>query len=120
MSWQDEADCKGMDASLFFPEPGRNQAPIVRVCAACPVRKQCLQHALDNDELGIWGGTSERERERMRRGTRPLGRRVIEFVAHGDIAGYQRHIRLFDPPCDACRIARNAYESDRRRERRTA
>jgi WhiB family redox-sensing transcriptional regulator len=33
------------------------------------VREECLQYALDNSEkFGIWGGLSERERRRLRRG----------------------------------------------------
>jgi WhiB family redox-sensing transcriptional regulator len=37
------------------------------VCAGCPVRLQCLEMALQNDErFGIWGGLSERERRRVR------------------------------------------------------
>jgi hypothetical protein len=33
------------------------------VCAGCEVRAECLQDALDNNELfGVWGGLSERER----------------------------------------------------------
>lgn len=37
------------------------------ICAACPVRPQCLQYALDHDErYGIWGGMSERERHKLK------------------------------------------------------
>jgi WhiB family redox-sensing transcriptional regulator len=34
------------------------------VCAACRVRRQCLQYALATHQLhGVWGGTSEDERQ---------------------------------------------------------
>lgn len=37
------------------------------VCSACPVQDQCLIYALDENERdGIWGGTTPRQRERMR------------------------------------------------------
>ena len=37
------------------------------MCAGCPVRAQCLEHALAHDErFGVWGGTSERERRRLK------------------------------------------------------
>ena len=40
-----------------------------KVCLACPVRKQCLDYALANDErFGIWGGLSERERRKLKNG----------------------------------------------------
>ena len=38
------------------------------VCEQCPVKTECLQFALEtNQDSGIWGGTSEEERRRLRR-----------------------------------------------------
>ncbi len=38
------------------------------VCAGCPAREPCLNYALANPELvGIWGGTTGRERRLARR-----------------------------------------------------
>ena len=38
------------------------------VCEECPVKERCLQFALEtNQDSGIWGGTSEEERRRLRR-----------------------------------------------------
>jgi len=40
-----------------------------KVCLACEVRSDCLEYALANDErFGIWGGLSERERRRLKKG----------------------------------------------------
>jgi WhiB family redox-sensing transcriptional regulator len=40
------------------------------VCRQCPVQAQCLTHALEvNEDNGIWGGASERERRKLRRVT---------------------------------------------------
>lgn len=37
-------------------------------CRACTVRVECLNYALDNGEkFGVWGGTSERERRKLRK-----------------------------------------------------
>lgn len=33
----------------------------------CPVRFECLDHALAVREQGVWGGTTEKERDRIRR-----------------------------------------------------
>ena len=39
------------------------------MCAACPVREECLELALRNwavGQHGVWGGTVPAERERLR------------------------------------------------------
>ena len=36
------------------------------ICAICPVRLSCLEHALSSRERdGVWGGTTEKERRRI-------------------------------------------------------
>ena len=74
-SWQDYANCLGVDPDLFFPERGASTREAKEVCRGCVVRMQCLEYALANGEkFGIWGGMSERERRRIRR-ARALARR---------------------------------------------
>jgi WhiB family redox-sensing transcriptional regulator len=52
---------------MFYPARGEDQEPAVAVCRACPVRADCLEYALAGVEMfGVWGGTSERARRRMR------------------------------------------------------
>ena len=66
-SWQEQALCAETDPEAFFPEKGGSTRDAKRVCTGCPVRAQCLEFALENDErFGIWGGLSERERRRVR------------------------------------------------------
>ena len=66
-SWRQEALCAETDPEAFFPEKGGSTREAKRVCVGCPVRMQCLEYALDNDErFGIWGGLSERERRRVK------------------------------------------------------
>jgi WhiB family redox-sensing transcriptional regulator len=39
-----------------------------RICTACPVTGECLEFALaTNQEAGIWGGTTEEERRKLRK-----------------------------------------------------
>lgn len=67
-SWQDHANCLGVDPDLFFPERGASTREAKEVCRGCVVRIDCLEYALANGEkFGIWGGMSERERRRVRR-----------------------------------------------------
>src|SRR5690348_16458568 len=68
--WLDDANCKGMDPAIFFPDPwaGQSVAPAKAICAECVVRSECLDWALGHEENdGVWGGTSQRERRRIKR-----------------------------------------------------
>lgn len=54
----------GVRSDVFFPET--TPEPIAkRLCGECPVRAECLAYALDNGAVGIWGGTSTKERRKM-------------------------------------------------------
>ena len=67
-SWTEEANCKGADADLFFPERGASTRKAKAICRACTVQGECLEYAVQNSEkFGIWGGLSERERRRVKR-----------------------------------------------------
>lgn len=78
-----------VDPDQWFPlaadtAKAREQAAdAIAVCAACPVRADCLElslrHAADLGAHGIWGGLVERERRSLRR--RWLaGANVAEFL----------------------------------------
>ncbi len=68
LGWQAQALCAQTDPEAFFPEKGGSTRDAKRVCGVCPVRSECLEYALTNDErFGIWGGLSERERRRLRK-----------------------------------------------------
>jgi hypothetical protein len=71
-AWWQAAACAGMDTELFFPPPG-SQARAVRtkrVCAACPVRVECLRAELAAPvgfaPVGIVGGLAPWERPGLR------------------------------------------------------
>ena len=67
--WRDRAVCAQTDPEAFFPEKGGSTREAKKMCLGCPVRSECLEYALANDErFGIWGGLSERERRRLKRG----------------------------------------------------
>lgn len=69
LEWQDGAPCASTDPEAFFPEKGGSTREAKRVCLTCDVRDQCLEYALTHDErFGIWGGFSERERRKIKKG----------------------------------------------------
>lgn len=42
-----------------------------KICLECPYVKRCLEYALKNPELiGIWGATTEYQRQKIRRGVK--------------------------------------------------
>lgn len=66
--WHADATCAGTDPDLWFPTRGEETAEAKQICAGCPVREPCLEYALrKNEQWGIWGGMSRRERDRVRR-----------------------------------------------------
>ncbi len=71
--WRDTAACRDTDPDLFFPVgttgPAIDQIAAAKaVCEVCPSREECLQFALaTNQDSGVWGGTSEDERRKLRR-----------------------------------------------------
>ena len=69
--WQIRASCRALPLDLFFPSNGvessRNLNVIKPFCDVCPVRVECLACAMSHpDEKGIWAGTTENDRRRMR------------------------------------------------------
>jgi len=66
--WMRDALCAEVDPELFYPESGESNRDAKRICAGCEVRAECLGYALAHREgHGVWGGTTERERRRLRR-----------------------------------------------------
>lgn len=62
--WYARAHCKGRQTSDFYPDFTTTPVPedIQRLCDTCPVQGECLTHALKKREPGIWGGTTEAQR----------------------------------------------------------
>ncbi|HEY3941439.1 MAG TPA: WhiB family transcriptional regulator [Acidimicrobiales bacterium] len=67
-AWMDSAACRGEPSHLFFPRNEGVSEEALSFCRPCPVRRECLDHAMAHPGLrGCWGGTSERQRIRLRR-----------------------------------------------------
>ncbi|MER6504423.1 WhiB family transcriptional regulator [Streptomyces sp. NPDC001455] len=68
-SWHTRGACHGMDVedadAVFFPLPRDHEAiaEAKELCGWCPVRRDCLNYALENGlKEGVWGGLTEAER----------------------------------------------------------
>lgn len=89
MSWTDEAECTTYPYEIFYPDiidddgvewvddgtiweafgdTSEYYDEARAVCLSCPVRAECLVHALEQKErFGMWGGLTPIERRRIER-----------------------------------------------------
>ncbi len=67
-AWHADGLCRKADPGTFFPVNADGVVRAQRICNACPVKAACLTWALEHNEYGLWGGTSERQRRRLREG----------------------------------------------------
>ncbi len=71
--WRSLAACQDTDPDLFFPVgttgPAIEQIEAAKaVCDSCGAKEPCLEFALvTNQDSGVWGGSSEEERRKLRR-----------------------------------------------------
>lgn len=71
--WRSNAACRDTEPELFFPVGTTGMATdqiesAKRVCMSCDAQKNCLEFALaTNQESGVWGGTTEDERRKLRK-----------------------------------------------------
>ncbi|WP_327372176.1 WhiB family transcriptional regulator [Streptomyces sp. NBC_01217] len=93
-SWHSRGACHGMDVedadAVFFPLPRDHEAiaEAKELCGWCPVRRACLDFALENVlKEGIWGGLTEAERRPWHDGLpqRLDYRRVTAFFRGRDV-----------------------------------
>lgn len=78
-SWFDLASCKGK-TELMFPKQHKDITYIAQaraICKSCPVKKQCLEYALEfppADMHGVWAGLTSRQlaAEQRRRKIKPI------------------------------------------------
>ncbi|MFD3910008.1 WhiB family transcriptional regulator [Streptomyces sp. NPDC058603] len=102
-SWHIHGVCHGMDPedadAVFFPLPRDHEAiaEAKEMCGLCPVRRDCLNYALENVlKEGIWGGLTEAERRPWHDGLpqRLDYSRVIAFFNGRDVhlTEAERHV----------------------------
>lgn len=69
--WRAAAACREVDVEVFFAIDEVSQREAVAICETCPVRRECLEHAIANrEQYGVWGGMREQDRKRLVRARR--------------------------------------------------
>lgn len=64
-----EAKCAEIGDHIFFAkrdEPTTWTIRAKKVCLSCPLLEKCRDYAIQNAVAGVWGGTTQHERERIR------------------------------------------------------
>lgn len=95
-NWRHLAKCKDYDPELWFPPRDKDLYKTIAdqakdICygrdgkPSCPVRVTCLLYAeSENEQHGIWGGMSHRERNALRRKAEKNGSTLEEWVRAGN------------------------------------
>lgn len=115
--------CASSDPDMWHPRGGDWPSSLMaqQICLDCPLLEQCREYAIGHHDVsGIWGATTEKDRQRIRRErgitVAPVRR---DLKPCGTVAAYRRHQRRRETPCAACTVAhvdaRRAYDERRRR-----
>lgn len=99
-SWQSQGLCLGSAADFFVERSGDNGFQAKRLCASCPVRADCLAHAVEtNAEWGITGGAGDGVRRLLRRAWRQSGHdqaRAVDGCECPSCAAFRDHFDRLD------------------------
>jgi hypothetical protein len=90
LAWQQYALCAEIDTEPWFPDQLRQGDYAKSICKQCPVKLNCYEYAVENnEEWGIWGGVDFTRRHNKRgkdddygysgEGTRTITIRASEF-----------------------------------------
>lgn len=122
--WSAYGTCTQMNGDLWFPEPGADASLAKELCAECPVLTQCREYALrSEDEYGVMGGLTARQRRDMRAEMRRAGElppREPAPIRHGTAAGARAHHRRGETSCPACSRAAAFAKAEGGRRKETA
>jgi WhiB family redox-sensing transcriptional regulator len=117
--WMSRAACADFPADWWFPEGDPDAIELGRVrevCLSCPVRRACLDFAVESDHRdprvghGIWAGFTDGQRSSLRRGVCVGCRRNEDPALLWARVGNWQQTGL----CGACDALRSAYRSRQR------
>lgn len=67
--WKVRGLCNDYAPDAWFPGKGEMNSAnreALKLCLDCPVRQRCFAYAMDRNEQGIWGGSTEPERKALK------------------------------------------------------
>ena len=82
-AWKSMGNCTTADPDSFFPASSQQPNAALALCGEpgspneCPVKAECLAAGMQ-ERYGVWGGTTENDRKKMRRALNvaPDGRHI--------------------------------------------
>lgn len=81
-------------ADVFFGETKQEIAQAKAVCGSCIAQAKCLSYAINNEDYGVWGGTTPAERRKLR--TQPFVSPEARRDSEALRAALLRHDRIAD------------------------
>lgn len=117
--WAKKAICRDSGVNFLVKEV---TPEIASLCGACPVREECLKHAIEHEEYDIWAGTTPDERQVLRKKAgfpKPTPERLMSAyfkpiqdpdIPHGTTRGYHMHRKRGQAACEECLQSRRAKQ----------
>ena len=71
-TWKSMGNCTTSDPDAFFPASSQQPNAALAICGKpgapneCPVKAECLAAGMP-ERYGVWGGTTENDRKKLRR-----------------------------------------------------
>lgn len=108
--WRHLSACRGRPARLWFPQRGdtKTRDAAIRICKACPCRRECLMSNLDARE-GIYGGLGGVARRQLRAELAEHPDAGVMAREHGTVRGYRDHLLGGEDACERCKAAQARY-----------
>jgi len=95
--WHRYATCLGEGTDIFFHERYTHAVKEAKkLCAICVVRQNCLDFAIRNECVGVWGGMTTQERkvhirnQRRINGPPKQSKRYARRIRGRQILGFER------------------------------
>jgi WhiB family redox-sensing transcriptional regulator len=111
--------CTTTNPDLWFSRRPDERALAVALCQECPLRRPCVQYAIDHPVQGVWGGTtiSSDLRQRLRGKPWQFDAQGRARLLCGSEDAYRSHLGYREQPCEECTAAHEVHQEAERRAR---
>ena len=86
----------------FYPKDGESYNKAMQLCANCPAREACAEWAIEHNEFGCWGATTDQDRKIIRSARLHRNRGIADFKHGQGKRSFRRHLQRGELPCEEC------------------